>query len=170
MSNVSDNQRSIRTTYTTIGELACLNISVQDIILKLFDALFSIRSNEERVLEVPKFKHDTFGKHAFAVYGPLAWNCLPKEIRLCDEIEAFKQNLKTHLFVKFVNESTLAIWFWIIIVKRPKMLLAQFVALYKLCKPRPKPIFVITLVRNLSIYIECAYMEQTASQNACNVS
>ena len=52
-----------------------------------------------------------FGKRAFAVYGPLAWNCLPKEIRLCDEIEAFKRNLKTHLFVKFVNESTLAIWF-----------------------------------------------------------
>ena len=87
--------------------------------------------------KVPKFKHDTFGKRAFAVYGPLAWNCLPKEIRLCDEIEAFKRNLKTHLFVKFVNESTLAIWFWRIIVKRPRMLSAQFVALYKPCKPKP---------------------------------
>ena len=54
-----------------------------------------MRSNEERALKVPKFKHDTFGKRAFAVYGPLAWNCLPKEIRLCDEIEAFKRNLKT---------------------------------------------------------------------------
>ena len=85
--------------------------------------------------------NDTFGKHAFAVYGPLAWNCLPKEIRLCDEIEAFKRNLKTHLFVKFVNESTLAIWFWRIIVKCPRMLSAQFVALYKPCKPKPKPTF-----------------------------
>ena len=102
--------------------------------------IYSIRSNEERVLKVPKFKHDTFGKRAFAVYGPLAWNCLPKEIRLCDEIEAFKRNLKTHLFIKFVNESTLAIWFWWIIVKRPRMLSAQFVALYKPCKPKPKPI------------------------------
>ena len=100
---------------------------------------YSVRSNEERVLKVPHFKHDTFGKRAFAVYGPLAWNCLPKEIRLCDEIEAFKRNLKTHLFVKFVNKSTLAIWFWRIIVKRPRMLSAQFVALYKPCKPKPKP-------------------------------
>ena len=98
---------------------------------------YSIRSNEERVLKVPKFKHDTFGKRAFAVYGPLAWNCLPKEIRLCDEIEAFKRILKTHLFVKFVNESTLAVWFWRIIVKRPRILSAQFVALYKPCKPKP---------------------------------
>ena len=31
------------------------------------------------------------------------------ESRLCDEIEAFKRTLKTHPFVKFVNESTLAI-------------------------------------------------------------
>ena len=91
----------------------------------------SIRSNEECVLMVPKFKHDTFGKHAFVVYGPLSWNCLPKDIRLCDEIEAFKRNLKTHLIVKFVNEYTLATWLWRIIVKRPRMLSAQFVALYK---------------------------------------
>ena len=62
---------------------------------------------------------------------------LAKEIRLCDEIEAFKQNLKTHLFVKFVNESTLAIWFWRIIVKHPRMLSAEFVVLYKRCKPKP---------------------------------
>ena len=82
---------------------------IQEMITPSKSKRYSIRSNEERVLEVPKFKHDTFGKRAFAVYGPLAWNCLPKEIRLCDEIEAFKRNLKTHLFVKFVNESTLAI-------------------------------------------------------------
>ena len=31
------------------------------------------------------------------------------ETRLCDEIETFKRTLKTHTFVKFVNESTLAI-------------------------------------------------------------
>ena len=69
---------------------------------------YSIRSNEEHVLKVPKFKHDTFGNRAFTVNGPL--ECLPKDIRLCDEIEAFKRNLKTHFFFfKFVNESTLAI-------------------------------------------------------------
>ena len=32
------------------------------------------------------------------------------EFKLCDEIETFERTLKTHLFVKFVNESTLAIW------------------------------------------------------------
>ena len=100
---------------------------------------YSMTPNEGRVLKVPKLKNDTFGRRAFAVYGPLAWNCLPKEIRLCDEIEAFKRNIKTHLFVKFVNESTLAIWFWRIIVKRPRISSTLFVVLYKTCKPKPKP-------------------------------
>ena len=88
---------------------------IQEIITPSKSKRYSIRSNEERVPKVPKFKR------AFAVYGPLAWNSLPKEIRLCDEIEAFKRNLKTYLFVKFVNEFTLAIWLWRIIVKRPSM-------------------------------------------------
>ena len=108
---------------------------IQEMITPSKSKRYSIRSNDERVLKVPKFKHDTFGKRAFAVYRPLAWNCLPKEIRWCDEIEAFKWNLKTHFFLEFVNESTLAIWFWRIIVKRPRMLSAQIVALYQLCKP-----------------------------------
>ena len=79
-------------------------------------------------------------RQAFAVCGPLAWNCLPKEIRLCIEIEAFTRNLNTNLFVKSVNESTLAILFeeWIT-VKPPRMLSAQFVVIRKPCKPGPLP-------------------------------
>ena len=50
---------------------------IQDMIIPSKSKRYSIRSNEERVLMVPKFKHDTFGKRAFAVYGSLAWNCLP---------------------------------------------------------------------------------------------
>ena len=110
---------------------------MQEMITPSKSKRYSIWSNEERVLKVPKFKHDTFGKRAFAVYEPLAWNCLPKEIRLFYEIEEFKRNIETLLFVKFVKESTLANWFWRIIVKRPRMLSAQFVALYKPCKPKP---------------------------------
>ena len=132
---------------------------IQEMIIPSKSKRYSIRSNEERVLKVPKFKHDTFGKRAFAVYGPLAWNCLPKEIRLCDEIEAFKRNLKTHLFVKFVNESTLAIWFWRIIVKRPRMLSAQFVALYEPCKPKPKPKHWYQLLISLA-HIICFFHPQ----------
>ena len=57
---------------------------IQEVITPSKSKRYSIRSNDKRVLKVPKSKHDTFGKRAFAVYGPLAWNCLPKDIRLCD--------------------------------------------------------------------------------------
>ena len=136
---------------------------IQEMITPSKSKIYSIRSNEERVLKVPKFKHDTFGKRAFAVYGPLKWNCLPKEIRLCDEIEAFKRNLKTHLFVKFVNESTLVIWFWRIIVKRPRMLSAQFAALYKPCKPKPKPKPIAKLVSSWSTCVEVSFRDLICS-------
>ena len=42
----------------------------------------SIRSTDKCALKVPNFKHDTFGKCVITVFGPMAWNCLPKEIRL----------------------------------------------------------------------------------------
>ena len=106
---------------------------------------YSMRSNEECNLNVPKFKHETFGKRAFAVCWHLAWNCILKEIRLFDEIEAFKQTLKTHLFVKFVNESTLAIQF----VRHPRTLSTLFVALYKPCKAEPKCILFMLFVMNV---------------------
>ena len=81
-------------------------------------------SNEEYAPKVLRLKRDTFGKRAFALCWPLALYCLPKVIRLCDENEAFKPNLQTRHFAKFVNESNLAISFWGIIVKRPRMLSA----------------------------------------------
>ena len=48
-------------------------------------------------------------------------NCLPKEIRLCNEIEAFARTPRTHLFVQLVNGSTLAIYFEESVLKRPRM-------------------------------------------------
>ena len=102
----------------------------------------SMSANEACVLKVPKFKHGTFCKHAFTVCGPLAWNCLPKVIRLCDEIEAFKWTLKTHLFIKFVKWVYSCNLNWIIFVKPPRMFHTQFVVLYRPCKPQTKPTWV----------------------------
>ena len=108
----------------------------------------------------------TVGVHAWPVYEPLAWNCLPNEIRSCDETEAFKRNLKTHLCVKFVNEST-AIWFWRIIVKCTGMLSAQFVALYKPYKPIPKTIWSWKQ-RGMMTLIASGYLGGTVPENKDN--
>ena len=83
---------------------------IQDMLVPSTSKRYAMRSNETCLLRVPKFKHDTFGGRAFMVCGPKTWNSLPQEIRKCDEIEAFKRSLKTHLFVKFVNESSIVVW------------------------------------------------------------
>ena len=59
------------------------------------------------VLGVPKFKHDTFGKHAFSVCGPLVWNSCQR--KLVDAMELKHSGESHRLFVKFVSASTLAI-------------------------------------------------------------
>ena len=41
-----------------------------------------------------------YGDRAFSVAGPTLWNALPKNIRLCATLAAFKTNLKTYLFKK----------------------------------------------------------------------
>ena len=65
---------------------------------------YSLRSNSACVLMVPRFRCDTFGKRAFAVAGPMLWNSLPQAIRSCDDVDAFKRDLKTYLFTKFTSE------------------------------------------------------------------
>ena len=46
---------------------------------------------------VPRSKTE-FGKRAFCVAGPTAWNELPPELRNMPDIQTFKRTLKTHLF------------------------------------------------------------------------
>ena len=49
-------------------------------------------------LNVPKFK--TFSRRSLRVAGPRLWNKLPASLRLVDDIDVFKRQLKTHLFKK----------------------------------------------------------------------
>ena len=87
---------------------------IQEVITPSKSRRYSMRSNEACILKAKKFKHDTFGKRAcIRNMRATGMELLAKGnlIRLCDEIEAFKRTLKTHLLVKFVNEYALAIKF-----------------------------------------------------------
>ena len=96
-------------------------------VTRRFDVFFDLRLNKRLSKQSQGWWFETQSRslwrhrneHALVVYVPLAWNCLRKEMRLCDEIEAFKRNLK-----------------------RPRMLSAQFVPLYKPCKSKPKVWYV----------------------------
>ena len=61
-----------------------------------------LRSASRRQLLVPRRNLSTYGRRAFSVAGPAAWNCL------CDELReplltanSFRQLLKTRLFAEY---------------------------------------------------------------------
>lgn len=58
-----------------------------------------LRSNKDhQLLIVPKTIRKTFADRSFSVAGPKLWNSLPNELRIEDNHEKFRKNLKTFLF------------------------------------------------------------------------
>ena len=74
-----------------------------------------LRSDNQLLLNVPvsTLRLKFYGDRAFSVAGPTLWNALPKNIRLCATLAAFKTNLKTYLFKKAYKVwlCTLSIYF-----------------------------------------------------------
>jgi hypothetical protein len=56
-----------------------------------------LRSSKKLLLDEPKGNLKTYGDRAYSVIAPKWWNKLPINIRLCDSVDTFKQQLKTHL-------------------------------------------------------------------------
>ena len=60
------------------------------------------RSGELLLLETPTFK-TKYGKRLFAYNGPRLWNAIPLGIKISDNAEVFKKQLKTFLFSDYDN-------------------------------------------------------------------
>ena len=64
------------------------------------------RSASRHQLELPRYRRSKFGRRAFSVAGPMAWNSLPDH--LLDPTlgsDCFKSRLKTHLFSLYQTRS-----------------------------------------------------------------
>ena len=72
-----------------IAEILVRNSSLQE--------RAALRSFTSGGYVVPRSKME-FGKRAFCVTGPTAWNELPPEWRRMPDIQIFMRALKTHLF------------------------------------------------------------------------
>ena len=61
-----------------------------------------LRSTNRHLLAVPRFRLNTYGRRAFSVAGPLAWNSLPDFIRdPTNSTDCFRRLLKTYLFARY---------------------------------------------------------------------
>ena len=73
---------------------------ISDLLTPKHIGCYSLRSNEQNLLIVPKTMRKTFGDRAFAKAGPFLWNELPADIREASTVETFKSRLQTFLFKK----------------------------------------------------------------------
>ena len=61
-----------------------------------------LRSANRHLLAVPRFPLNTYGRRAFSVAGPMAWNSLPDFIRdPTSSTDCFRRLLKTYLFARY---------------------------------------------------------------------
>ena len=56
----------------------------------------SLRSEDKKLLKVPRSYLVTRGDRAFSVAAPQLWNDLPLKIRTAPDLQTFKTLLKTH--------------------------------------------------------------------------
>ena len=62
----------------------------------------SLRSTDQKLLAVLKWRLKTYGDRAFSTAAPKLWNELPLDLRSLDTINLFKKHLKTDLFKKSI--------------------------------------------------------------------
>jgi len=61
-----------------------------------------LRSASRRLLVLPRHRLQTYGRRAFSVAGPSAWNLLPDNLRDPSVTrDSFRRLLKTHLFALY---------------------------------------------------------------------
>ncbi|KAL5261579.1 hypothetical protein ACHWQZ_G007325 [Mnemiopsis leidyi] len=60
-----------------------------------------LRTEEDYfLLETPSVPNYRRTERCFSFCGPAVWNCLPYDIRTCNNMLVFKKKLKSHLFIK----------------------------------------------------------------------
>ena len=58
----------------------------------------TLRSGSQCLLTERRPRLKKVGDRAFAAAAPKLWNMLPEDLRKCQDLEAFKKDLKTHLY------------------------------------------------------------------------
>ncbi|XP_064622341.1 uncharacterized protein LOC135484636 [Lineus longissimus] len=60
----------------------------------------SLRSGSMDLLKENKYRLKTFGGRSFSILAPQVWNSLPSTLRAAQDVNTFRRDLKTYLFVQ----------------------------------------------------------------------
>ena len=68
--------------------------------LDIYQPSRSLRSSNDRLLMVSRWKLKSFRYRSFTYQGPVVWNSLPTVLKFSSSLESFQSKLKTNLFKK----------------------------------------------------------------------
>ena len=88
--------------YKALNNMAPIYIS-ELLIPKPSCERWTLRSDDQGLLHIPKTNCKTLGDRSFAYAAPQLWNSLPLNVRNCDRISVFKKRLKTFPLRKAFN-------------------------------------------------------------------
>jgi hypothetical protein len=89
------NYKVLLLTYKALNGLAPVYLTD---LLSPYNPSRSLRSQNSRLLVIPRISKSTKGGRAFSHLAPKLWNSLPDIVRDSDSLSQFKTRLKTHLF------------------------------------------------------------------------
>ena len=61
--------------------------------LDIYQPFWSLRSSNDRLLRVPRWKLKSFGYTSFSFQGPVVWNSLPTDLKLSSSLSSFKSRM-----------------------------------------------------------------------------
>jgi len=67
-------------------------------LISMYQPSRMLRSSNQNLLSVPKFRLKSFGGRSFSISAPTLWNALPETLRAIDNLQSFRSNLKTFYF------------------------------------------------------------------------
>ena len=73
-------------------------------LIHTYTPALALRSADQRLLREPKVRRKLRGERAFSAAAPKLWNKLPLPIKQAPSLSSFKSRLKTHLFLRSINE------------------------------------------------------------------
>ena len=101
-----------------------------------------LRSGSQSMLLIPKTKCKMFAVWSFSVAGSTLWNTLPEHLKLRTNIQTFKRELKTYLFIKAYQ--------WHLILS---------------CNSGFKSFYHLSLLKSTNIFIFTSYLLLSVTEN-----
>ena len=110
VSHIKPTEKTVVTDHQSLNGRAPPYLSQHCIPVSSADTRRHLRSANGHLLDVPRFRLNTYGRRAFSVAGLMAWNSLPNFVRdPASSTDCFRRLLKKYSFTHAAHQRFLTI-------------------------------------------------------------